>query len=374
MGPTEVVDVLVEDGSERGVRSAVKVAIDTERRLTARMQAQAVRHECGERKQSAKLLLTGSISGLLGFLFAFLIGLIKSETGDKFDVNGDPYRSGRGYFPATVSEMVHDPSDPAGKVFFCFEFVSALLIFMSWYPTRLRNAYVGDDIKVPVLRMSWTTFRQFIPAPGMMMLSVITTVPFPTADLQDYFCIALHLIGAVMMFVGYFVVEGLTVGWGPWSKGIVRKKLHETRMGIQVRKACLSAIFWTYSLFCIMQVALCFQFPFIPAEEYDQWGYVPNKGVHNIVLLDTAGWPVKMMKILSYGSEVICGLSLIGSHFVIWWYCEERHYDLPEELPHMWHVIRESDSIPEEWRDEWRSSSGEDEDSEQSSEGEQYSS
>merc|ERR1712232_1230611 len=39
-----------------------------------------------------------------------------------------------------------------------------------------------------------------------------------------------------------------------------------------------------------------------------------------------------MGKILSYSSEVLCGLFLIFSHLVIWYYSEERHYDLDEEL------------------------------------------
>mmetsp|Transcript_79286 Transcript_79286/g.208244 ORF Transcript_79286/g.208244 Transcript_79286/m.208244 type:complete len:356 (+) Transcript_79286:85-1152(+) len=327
----------------------------SEKSLKDLFRAQAERHECAERKQSAKLLLTGSISGLLGFLFAFLIGFIKSETGDRYDCNGKPFPSGRGYFPATVSEMVHDPTDPAGKVFFCFEFVGALLIFMSWYPTRLRNVYVGDDIKIPCIGMSWVTFRQFVPAPGMMMLSVITTVPFPTAHVGDYFCISLHLLGAFMMFVGYFVVEAKSVGWGPFIGGALRYKLHETRSGLAWRRTCLTGIFWTYSLFLVLQITLCFKLPFIADGDYDKWHY--DATIRKIVLVNTAKLPVKLIKIISYCSEVVCGLFLIASHMVIWYYCEERFYDLPEELPHMRHIIRAGVEIP----DEWRSDSGSDE-------------
>jgi len=49
-------------------------------------------------------------------------------------------------------------------------------------------------------------------------------------------------------------------------------------------------------------------------------------------LVRAATWKVKWLKILSYGSEVVCGCALICSHLVIWYFCEERLYDLPEEI------------------------------------------
>jgi len=105
------------------------------------------------------------------------------------------------YFPSTLSELVHDPSDPGGKCFFCVELMGAIIIFMSSYPTMLRNVYVGDDFEVPYINISWTTFRHFVPAPGMMLLAIITTVPAARADTLDQFCIQLHMIGALMLFI-----------------------------------------------------------------------------------------------------------------------------------------------------------------------------
>jgi len=286
--------------------------------------------ECTHRKHSADLLFVGSLSGLIGFLFAFIIGTLKSHS-EKYDYNFEPFKSGRGYFPSTVSEMVHDPTEPAGKAFFCFEFVASILIFFSFYPTRLRNAYIGDDAKIPVVGVSWTTFRQLVPATGMMILSVVTTVPAAQATTLDYFCIGIHGFGAMMMFVGYFFAEAFTVGWGPFA-GPGIGKLHDIPVNVRRRRICLTGILVFYLLFLLLQGVLAVGLPGIPASDYDQWGKV--KGYRVPQLLDSAEWSVKILKMMSYGSEVLCGVFLIASHLCIWNGCEERHYDLDEELHH----------------------------------------
>jgi len=51
-----------------------------------------------------------------------------------------------------------------------------------------------------------------------------------------------------------------------------------------------------------------------------------------IILINTASGSVLYMKILSYASEVICGLFLISSFLAIWWFCNERKADLRDEL------------------------------------------
>merc|ERR1719474_2487122 len=124
--------------------------------------------------------------------------------------SGKPFPSGRSYFPATVSEMVHSNTEPAGKIFFAFCFIGAVLIFFSWYPKMLRNVYIGDDSQI--YGIAWVSIRQYIPAPGFMLLSIITTVPSQQATLMDQFCVVLHLVGAAMLFVGYFVCEAHTIG------------------------------------------------------------------------------------------------------------------------------------------------------------------
>mmetsp|Transcript_7614 Transcript_7614/g.19423 ORF Transcript_7614/g.19423 Transcript_7614/m.19423 type:complete len:390 (-) Transcript_7614:141-1310(-) len=306
--------------------------------ILKRLDERASFTEAMHRKRSAKMLFVGAVSGLLGFLFAFAIGLILEQTSGKKNILGEPFPSGRGYFPATVSEMVHDPSQPAGKIFFAFCFVGALFIFFSWYPTQLRNVYIGDDAVVGC-GVSWVTFRQFVPAPGMMLLSIVTTVPMAQATLTDLFCIGLHLTGAFMLFVGYFVAEAHAVGWGPWHSSLPRSLLRDSPKSIHRRKRCLTLIAFFYSIFCILQVVLSVPTWFgIPDDHLDQWGsYANHTGQF---LTNTAQWDVKALKIISYGSEVICGVFLIVSHLVIWYYCEERHYDLPEELRALGHHFK----------------------------------
>lgn len=295
-----------------------------------------------DRKRSAKLLFVGTLAGFLGFFFAFLIGVIKSESYDKYDLNGKAFASGKAYFPSTVSEMVSNPSEPGGKCFYCFEFTGALILFFSYYPTMLRNVYVGDDVEVPYIKISWETFRQFVPAPGMMLLAIIPTVPVAKADTLDQFCIQLHLIGAVMLFIGYFLAEAYAVGWGPFKEpgcpSLVESQ-GQTRE-LSLRKWCLNGILFWYVVFTLLQTLFLIPLPFPPADHFDQWGHLvkartatAGKFHKGVQLINTAHFDVKTMKVISYLSEVFCGMCMLASHWVVWYYCEERNYDLAEELP-----------------------------------------
>jgi len=295
-----------------------------------------------DRKRSAQMLFVGAVAGFLGFVFAFMIGAIKAYDRDKYDLNGKKFASGMSYFPSTVSEMVHNPSEPGGKCFFCFELTGAIILFMSSYPTMLRNVYVGDDFEVPFINISWTTFRQFVPAPGMMLLAIITTVPAARADALDQFCIQLHMIGALMLFIGYFVVEAYTVGWGPFKEPGCQSLVEsqgQTRE-LSLRKWCLYGIMFWWITFCLLQALLQMSVPFAPADHFDIWGQLNKTGsgkpwkVHDgIQLIDSAYFDVKVVKVVSYLSEVFCGICMLSSHMLVWYYCEERSYDLAEELP-----------------------------------------
>jgi len=206
---------------------------------------------------AASLLFLGAICGLFGFLFAFLLGSIRGSAGNGHNLLGrrsychryDGQRLDPCYFPSTVSEMVHKADDPTGKVFFFFEFTGALLIFFSFYPYRLRAIYIGDAHAMPVIGVSWVRFRQFVPAPGMMMLSVITTMPYEQADILDMFCILLHQVGAMLLFVGYFVAEAVTIGWGPFRQV---KSVHHHGEGWCLRRWCLH--------FIVVFISLCLAF------------------------------------------------------------------------------------------------------------------
>jgi len=291
-----------------------------------------------ERKKTASLLFFGAAFGLLGFLFAFIIGTLKflrPLTGEYHRI----FPSGHGYFPATVSEMVHDPTDPAGKCFFAFEFVGAFFIFNSWYPWSLRNVYIGDDDQVaPCVPFSWMMFRQFIPPAGMMLVATVTTTPFAQAAILDYFCISIHLFGAVLLFAGYGVVEAKTLGWCGLQQPIVAQKcVGEDEK--TVRKRLLTGLVAWYVLFCVLQGVLL-----LPLDQFggknDHWETrkiqnptaEPGELMSQTILIDTASGFVLGLKILSYASEVCCGLFLIMSFMTIWWFCAERKADLRDEL------------------------------------------
>lgn len=278
-----------------------------------------------ERKKTATLLWLGSVFGLLGFCFAYVIGFIVFLSPDITHVF---YDSGYGYFPPTVSEMVHDPTEPQGKCFFAFEFIGAVFIFLSWYPMELQNVYVGDDhtflgVSIPVI-------RQYLPAPGLMLVATVTTTPLAQAGTLDFFCIGIHFCGAMMMFVGYIVCEGYCIGWLCFE-GSKNAKIR-TEDERNQRKMCLNVMLLCLVGFIAMQVLL--SIPGGPPGCCNDTWEVPKHGGADAKpeLVDTASGLILLIKIISYVCEVICGLAMIASHLCIWWYCTERSYDLDEAL------------------------------------------
>jgi len=146
-----------------------------------------------------------------------------------------------------------------------------------------------------------------------------------------------------MLFFGYFLAEARAVGWGPFKEPGCRALVEsqgQTRE-LSIRKWCLNAILFWWVTFCLLQALL--MVPFAPADHFDQWGIVKKTGTaspwssfsssERIFLIDSAHLDVKTVKVASYLSEVICGLCMLGSHLAVWYYCEERNYDLAEELP-----------------------------------------
>mmetsp|Transcript_51799 Transcript_51799/g.138661 ORF Transcript_51799/g.138661 Transcript_51799/m.138661 type:complete len:336 (-) Transcript_51799:142-1149(-) len=292
-----------------------------------------------ERKKTAALLFFGSVMGLCGFLFAFLIGFLKFTNPFMSEYHRQ-FPSHWGYFPATVSEMVHDPEDPAGKCFAAFASIGATFIFLSWYPWRLRNVYMGDSITIWCSHnLSWMMFRQFIPTTGMMLVASVTTTPFAQATMLDNICLGIHLTGALMFFAGYCLVEAVALGWGPFPLPEVSRRTMGS-LEIRLRKSVVTAIIAFYSVFCVLQGVLLLPLDTAHGHAdqwrqkvaYDEFGFARKK----MLLLDTATGFVLFLKIASYTSEVLGGLLLIASHLIIWGFCNERYVDLYDEL---WKVV-----------------------------------
>merc|ERR1712203_1169430 len=103
---------------------------------------------------------------------------------------------------------------------------------------------------------------------------------------------------------------------------------------------CLTGIVISYFVF----VFLTFFFSVGSGDSFDIWeplevnqcheAGLSNEQCRKPQLIRAAAYKIKYLKVLSYVSEVVCGLFLIGSHVIIWYFSEERHYDLPESL---WH-------------------------------------
>lgn len=164
----------------------------------------------------------------------------------------------------------------------------------------------------------------------------MTTTPFAQATLLDYFCIGIHLFGAVMLFAGYGLVEALSLGWGPFERPPVAERTIHGRER-QIRLVLLNGIIFWYMVFCILQGVLVLPIEQTLGGHNDDWQpvLVRDKYGHRLLsveLVDTASGVILALKILSYLSEVFCGLFLIASFLTIWYFCQERHADLKEEL------------------------------------------
>uniref|UniRef100_A0A7S2HUB7 Uncharacterized protein n=1 Tax=Alexandrium andersonii TaxID=327968 RepID=A0A7S2HUB7_9DINO len=286
-----------------------------------------------QRYRAPGLLIFGASCAVLGFLLITVIGGIEFKL---LTTNRDlkvKYDSGHGYWPSTVSEMVHDHGSPGGKLFYTFGLIAGVCIFASQYPFHLRNVYTGDET---VLNTSiyWTTFRQIVPSMGLWLLIGVNTYPTTIAlnsvGLLKMFCVFLHLLGAGMMFVGYMFCELKCLG-------LLGFRLHHPLAIEKTERRVRVFLAWTillgFFLFCAMQVLLNV------AKKLDiccgdKWALkgqsVKDTRGHRHFLtspeiIDTAkGWFL-IIKIASFVFEDVAGLALVFSHIAVWYFSEERH-------------------------------------------------
>lgn len=292
------------------------------------------------RFRTPSLLLFGATSCIFGFGFITVIGLIEFLTKKENDTLKVPYPSKNGYFPSTVSEMVHDQSSPGGRVFHTFGMMAGLCVFLSWYPFQLKNVYTGSD---QICGVYWMTIRQLVPAMGLWMLVGINTYPTPVAahsvGHEKMANVLLHLTGAGMMFLGYLICELHCLGIvgrsqspaAPWKKmGSSQKR---------IRKALSYIILFFFMGFCAFQVTMvAIKGDAVQGKPWccaDVWKFkgdeVPDSENKNLTIqtdaevVDTATGRFLVLKILSFICEDVAGLALVMNHLVVWWYCDERH-------------------------------------------------
>lgn len=316
-----------------------------------------------QRIQAAALLLVGSLMGFLGFVFAAFLGFYYAMKQDKHqNFLDEPFE--HSYFSATVSEMVYNPKLAQGKVFFGFVLISSLSMMMSWYPWRLRNVWIGDDLKlfggwcgqdragrprgITVLML-----RQFMPPIGMLLVATIPAPPGANREFTDQVSCIIHTIGAVMSIGGYAVIELYTLLWA--RQVVFDTSIRGRRHRVPEKLA--RGILISMCLFCIVafqicgvlqnrgdQLGICCNDVWeVPTEEniamLKARGHIGQALIDQIanekgekMLLSTASGAFMVIKLCEYWFEVGSGLFMLASHLTIWYYCPERYIDLPEDL------------------------------------------
>lgn len=332
-------------------------------------------HELNQ-KRAVTLLFVGALCGLLGFLFAGLLGgeryLYEGEevlmpSGKRGHVHlnylGQQYPSKRNYSPQTVSEMVYNIKSPEGKSFLAFCVVGAICILMSWYPWQLRNVYIGDDAVIfGCCGPTWLNVRQYFPPIGMLLVALIPACPPVNRTFGDKVTVTLHTLGAVLMIGGYAVCEIFTLFFSQNA---------DRRLGVHFKpgEKFVRAVLIFISLACGIGFQVAGAVAPAPrdfkhAKEIscaDIWVVPDSNDLAELsrnftatqdgkytalmvyaaeamsqnqrLLYDTADGRCLTIKRLEYWFEVFAGMFMIFSHLAIWYYCPERHLDLPERLP-----------------------------------------
>jgi len=306
--------------------------------------------DISQRFRAPGLLLFGASACILGFAFITVIGMVDFYTQKRNESLRLPYESGNGYFPATVSEMVHNQESPGGRVFHTFGMMAGVCIFMSWYPIHLRNVYTGPDC-IPFFGVYWTTTRQLLPAMGLWLLIGVNTYPTPvamnSAGKTKMGCVFLHLVGAGMMFLGYLVCEMKCLALLGFSRSKNWKLIGSSEY--RWRTALAMVILISFSMFSFIQVSMTM----LKKSDYlkegvDVWAFkgdiiTSSDGQKHRIMADpqivnTASGMFLKMKIASFVCEDVAGLAMVLSHIAIWYFCEERHhqygdYDLEAVIP-----------------------------------------
>jgi len=286
------------------------------------------------------------ISSFCGFLFAGFLGIYRFFTEPATNLRGRPFASGYNYFPQTVSEMVHDNSEPAGKCFFAFSLIGAICILLSWYPWQLRNVWVGYNSRDPIFGyVRWLNLRQFLPPIGMMIVTCVQETPLFQANAREKVATWIHTMGAIMMFGGYIVLEIHALAFSQnvrirQGERVLRWACIVTCILSAISFEALGGLFYateTLGLCCSDQWAVPTSADIAVARQNGHLGSMlqdmTSAELHRKELVDTASGAVLALKVCEYLSEVVAGLAMILSHLVIWFYCPERNLDLRDELP-----------------------------------------
>jgi hypothetical protein len=181
----------------------------------------------------------------------------------------------------------------------------------------------------------------------MGIFTLIGVSVYPTAIAKEtnggMVCLAIHLVGAGMMFVGYMVCEfkALEMFGLKLSEAVQGKYLDVLGKERSFRQICAFSMFVFYLLFLVFEVLMIVQDPCCGDEWLPQgtWynrtlttGDASYNTTHvswhiltEATVKNTATGTYFWYKVGAYSGECLAGVFLILSHLAIWFYCEERH-------------------------------------------------
>lgn len=298
------------------------------------------------RRVAAALLFVGSFSELVGFILLTVLGVWRYVQPVGTNFLGEPFASGRNYFPATVSEMSDDPTQPAGKVFFAFGLVAAVSLLMSAYPWKLKNVYIGGSRLINQTAMIW---RQQVPPLGCIILITVTVTPKMVATNQQRVTTIIHSIGAGSMFASYLLVECYTL----FCTQVPLRKRERTLRKLMMLGMLISMVSFGALAYVSDDERVTKVFNICCA---DDWRYpnateilanMTSKSIVDVIrieeivreshgspmLFNTAsGWALTL-KYGVYFFECATGCFMAASTLLVWLYCDERRFKLHDDLP-----------------------------------------
>lgn len=323
----------------------------------------SIHSDVRERRWTISFLFVGAVSGLCCFAFAFLLGILRFNWMPTHNFVGEDFPSGVNFHPATVSEMVNDPTSVEGKCFHAFGMIGAICILVSGYPWILRNVYKGDDLKVPIVpfwsaspRIPALTLRHFLPPVGMMIVLNITVTSGERDQMERWGAI-IHTVGAVTMIGGYMICE-IHCLW--WSSEVRRQLNSPATREMIIRKVLIIACAVSAVGFEILGVVLasvddcgaecsCDEHAPWSRKCTDQWVDVTLANVTYAkeighlaaaIRCDAAMWQNKTMlsntargwvltcKEGNCWFESLAGVFMLASHLVIWYYAPVHKFEL----------------------------------------------
>lgn len=288
------------------------------------------------RLQAPIYLLNANLFILFGLLIP--IGLTLNEYFTiKTNFRGEPFKSGHGFLPSTVSFVVYDWNTAQGRIWFAAGLVGCLFLIMSNYAFELRNVYSGEEAITICGKhiMYWTTFRQILPVVGGLILIVPLGIPQQFSGPNELLMMGIHMVGGGMLFGGYIIAEMRLLGvCFPGSEVLKQANLSEEELRVRSRIIKVALVFLLIFMACGFGTAtlynrFCCNDTFVVtslvASVNGSVVTVPTSILKGSALVEqTASGIPFYLNASVFISETIAALSLLVSQFAIWYYCEER--------------------------------------------------